>query len=250
MDQVEIVQVRLPARHPLEQDAFGDDLVGCGNGIIAGIGMSPEPNLPNSYLLSWNSPIYDPVRCSGSKPELDLGHRLHESEVQAERVGRALDLLDRRSDRNVLERTQDGRCRLLGRRLFGPDVANEIAEILRPRAGGTAICRRQLRGITETHVHRLCLDRSVTAFGLGHDRRFGNRCEYRARLRCCFRFGRWLRQGGRERRRFGLPGAGIGRGILARRLRERYAIIREAAHREATGDRALEAHRRFRHWQT
>jgi hypothetical protein len=31
--------------------------------------MSPEPNLLNSYLLSWNSPIYDPVRCFGSKPD-------------------------------------------------------------------------------------------------------------------------------------------------------------------------------------
>src|SRR6202047_1427693 len=34
--------------------------------------MSPEPNLPNSYLLSWNSPIYDPVRCLGSKPDSTL----------------------------------------------------------------------------------------------------------------------------------------------------------------------------------
>ena len=31
--------------------------------------MSPEPNLLNSYLLSWNRPIYDPVRCLGSKPD-------------------------------------------------------------------------------------------------------------------------------------------------------------------------------------
>src|SRR2546429_9213953 len=29
--------------------------------------ICPEPNLLNSYLLSWNRPIYDPVRCLGSK---------------------------------------------------------------------------------------------------------------------------------------------------------------------------------------
>ena len=61
MDQVEIVQVRLPVRHPLEQNAFGDDLVGRRNGIIAGIENVSEPNLPNSYLLSWNSP--NTTRC-------------------------------------------------------------------------------------------------------------------------------------------------------------------------------------------
>src|SRR6266404_5701204 len=31
--------------------------------------ICPEPNLLNSYLLSWNRPIYDPVRCLGSKPD-------------------------------------------------------------------------------------------------------------------------------------------------------------------------------------
>ena len=37
MDQVKIAQGRLSVRDPLEQNAFGDDLVGCRNGIIAGI---------------------------------------------------------------------------------------------------------------------------------------------------------------------------------------------------------------------
>src|SRR6476469_9084055 len=119
--------------------------------------MSPEPNFLNSYLLSWNSPIR-PGALLGVETGLDLGHRLHESEIQTESVGRALDLFHRRSDRDVLERTQDDRSRLLGRRQFGPNITNEIPEILRPRVGGTAgctaRCRRQLRGITVARVHR------------------------------------------------------------------------------------------------
>ena len=41
MDQVKIVQVRLPVRDPLEQDAFGNDLVGGRNGIVAGTANLP-----------------------------------------------------------------------------------------------------------------------------------------------------------------------------------------------------------------
>ena len=108
--------------------------------------MSPEPNFLNSYLLSWNSPIYDPVRCLGSKPDFDLGHGLHEIEIQTESVGRALDLFHRRSDRDVLERTQDDRSRLLGRRQFRPDITNEIPEILRAPVGGTAGCAPHVVG--------------------------------------------------------------------------------------------------------
>ena len=37
MDQVKIAQGRLLVRHPLEQNAFGNDLVGGRNGIVAGI---------------------------------------------------------------------------------------------------------------------------------------------------------------------------------------------------------------------
>ena len=37
MDQVKIAQGRLLVRHPLEQNAFGNDLVGRRNGIVAGI---------------------------------------------------------------------------------------------------------------------------------------------------------------------------------------------------------------------
>jgi hypothetical protein len=37
MDQVKIAQGRLLVRHPLEQNAFGNDLVGGRDGIVAGI---------------------------------------------------------------------------------------------------------------------------------------------------------------------------------------------------------------------
>src|SRR5262249_12780006 len=37
MDQVKIAQGRLLVRHPLEQNAFGNDLVGGSDGIVAGI---------------------------------------------------------------------------------------------------------------------------------------------------------------------------------------------------------------------
>ena len=120
MDQVEIVQVRLPARHPLEQDAFGDDLVGCGNGIIAGIENVSGAEFAELVFAQLEQADIRPGALLGVETELDLGDRLHESEVQAERVGRALDLLDRRSDRNVLEGTQDDSSRLLGGRQFSP----------------------------------------------------------------------------------------------------------------------------------
>ena len=46
MDQVKITQGRLLLRHPLEQNAFGNDLVGCRNGIVAGI-----KNLPGAEFV-------------------------------------------------------------------------------------------------------------------------------------------------------------------------------------------------------
>src|SRR5258706_13661653 len=70
MDQVKITQGRLLLRHPLEQNAFGNDLVGCRNGIVAGI-----KNLPGAEFVELvfaqleQADIYDPVRCLGSKPD-------------------------------------------------------------------------------------------------------------------------------------------------------------------------------------
>src|SRR4029078_1398740 len=156
MDQVKIAQVRLPVCHPLEQNAFGNDLIGCRNGIIAGIENVSGAEFAELVFAQLEQPDIRPGALLGVETGLDLSHRLHESEIQTESVGRALDLFHRRSDRDVLERTQDDRSRLLGRRLFGPDVTNEIPEILRPRAGGTAgctaRCRHQLRGITVARV--------------------------------------------------------------------------------------------------
>ena len=34
--------------------------------------MSPDPYFPNSWLLSWKRPIYEPVRCLGSKLDLNF----------------------------------------------------------------------------------------------------------------------------------------------------------------------------------
>ena len=49
--------------------------------------MFPEPYRLNSYLLSWNSPIYDPVRCfgcSGFKNEVDaISEHEHIPEIAA-----------------------------------------------------------------------------------------------------------------------------------------------------------------------
>ena len=59
MDQVKIAQGRLLVRHPLEQNAFGNDLVGRRNGIVAGIKNLPGAEFVELYLLSWNRPIYD-----------------------------------------------------------------------------------------------------------------------------------------------------------------------------------------------
>jgi tetratricopeptide (TPR) repeat protein len=42
MDQVKIAQVRLPVRDPLEQDAFGNDLVGGRNGVVPGTANLPK----------------------------------------------------------------------------------------------------------------------------------------------------------------------------------------------------------------
>src|SRR3954464_14306941 len=47
-------------------------LYAAATALSRGLRMSPEPNFLNSYLLSWNSPIYDPVRCLGSKPDSTL----------------------------------------------------------------------------------------------------------------------------------------------------------------------------------
>src|SRR5215467_5459664 len=46
MDQVKIAQGRLLVRHPLEQNAFGNDLVGGRDGIVAGI-----TNLPGAEFV-------------------------------------------------------------------------------------------------------------------------------------------------------------------------------------------------------
>src|SRR5262249_55019260 len=107
-------------------------------GIVARITNLPGAEFVELVFAQLEQADIRPGALLGVETGLDLGNRLHESEIQAESVGSALDLLDWRSDLGVLERPQDDVRRLLGRRQLGPDVIDEIAEILRHgrRAGG------------------------------------------------------------------------------------------------------------------
>ena len=90
-------------RHPLEQNAFGNDLVGCRNGIVAGIENVSGAEFVELVFAQLEQTDIRPGALLGVETGLDLGHRFHEIEIQTESVGSALDLLDRRSDRDVLE---------------------------------------------------------------------------------------------------------------------------------------------------
>ena len=69
--------------------------------LSRGLVISPEPYFANSYLLSWKRPIYDPVRCFGSKSEFDFGNRSHKTKIQAESIGCPFNLLKNRANLNV-----------------------------------------------------------------------------------------------------------------------------------------------------
>src|SRR5712672_1538441 len=103
MDQVKIAQGRLPVRHPLEQNAFGNDLVGRRNGIVAGTTNLPGAEFAELVFAQLEQADIRSGALLGVETGLDLGNRFHEIEIQTEGVGSALDLLDRRSERGVLE---------------------------------------------------------------------------------------------------------------------------------------------------
>jgi hypothetical protein len=103
MDQVKITQGRLLVRHPLEQNAFGDDLVGCRNRIVAGIKNLPGAEFVELLFAQLEQANIRPGVLLGVETGLDPGNRFHEIEIQTENVGGTLDLLDRRSDRGVLK---------------------------------------------------------------------------------------------------------------------------------------------------
>src|SRR5262249_36188872 len=103
MDQVKIAQVRLPARDPLEQDAFGNDLVGGRNGIVARTANLPGTEFAELVFAQLKQTDIGAGALIGVETGLDLGNRFHVIGIETERVGSALDLLDRRSDRDVLE---------------------------------------------------------------------------------------------------------------------------------------------------
>src|SRR5712672_3031918 len=103
MDQVKIAQGGLLMRHPLEQNAFGNDLVGRRNGIVAGTTNLPGAEFAELIFAQLKQADIRSGALLGVETGLDLGNRFHEIEVETESVGSALDLLDRRSDRGVLE---------------------------------------------------------------------------------------------------------------------------------------------------
>src|SRR5579872_3918338 len=103
MDQVKIAQGRLLVRHPLEQNAFGNELVGRRNRIVAGIKNLAGAELAELVVAQLEQADIRPGPLVGVETGFDLGNRFHESEIQTKRVGSALDLVDRRSDRDVLE---------------------------------------------------------------------------------------------------------------------------------------------------
>src|SRR5262249_543702 len=143
--------------------------------LSRGSRICPEPNLLNSYSLSWNSPIYDPVRCLGLKPDsilatafMKLKSRPKASEarlISSTGVPTGVSLNELKTIR-----------RLLSSRQFGPDVIGEIPEILRHRrrvggfVGRIARRRHRLGGImvrveiTIAQAHRFCFDRNRCQF--------------------------------------------------------------------------------------
>src|SRR5689334_15604861 len=107
MDQVKITHVRRPVRDPPELDAFGHDFVGGRNGVVPWIANLPEAELPELILAQLKQADIRSGALIRVETGFDLGNRHHEIEIETKRVGSALDLFGGRSDRNVLERTQD-----------------------------------------------------------------------------------------------------------------------------------------------
>src|SRR5258706_6420872 len=103
MDQVKITQGRLLLRHPLEQNAFGNDLVGCRNGIVAGIKNLPGAEFVELVFAQLEQAYIRPGVLLGVETRLDPGNSFHEVEIQTESVVSALHLLDPRSDRAALD---------------------------------------------------------------------------------------------------------------------------------------------------
>src|SRR4029078_327070 len=102
MDQVKITQGRLLLRHPLEQNAFVNDLVGCRNGIVAGIKNLPGAEFVELVLAQLKQADIRPRALLGVETGLDPGNRFHEIEIQTESVGSTLDLLAQSSDGALL----------------------------------------------------------------------------------------------------------------------------------------------------
>src|SRR5580704_18037609 len=148
VDEVAVIHRRARVRIYFKEYGLGDELVGRRNGIAAGIG-NVSRSIPVELEVA--ELVKADIRSSvllGIKPGFDSGNGLHEGEVQAERFRRTLNLLNGRSDRNILQRFQNNVCRFSVWRNFGIDVVGKIREILLWRcsiSGMIAACRRRRR---------------------------------------------------------------------------------------------------------
>src|SRR5258707_13852668 len=103
MDQVETAPSWLVVRTPLAQNAIGKDLGGGSNGIVGRSTNLPGAEFAELIFAQLEQADIRSGALLGVETRLDLGNRFHEIEIKTESVGSALDLLDRRSDRGVLE---------------------------------------------------------------------------------------------------------------------------------------------------
>jgi len=79
-------------RHPLEQNAFGNDLVGGRNGIVAGTTNLPGAEFAELVFAQLEQADIRSGALLGIEIRLDLGNRFHEIKIQTESAGSALDL--------------------------------------------------------------------------------------------------------------------------------------------------------------
>ena len=129
VDQVEIAECRFLVGVHFEQCRLGDKFVGGGNGVVAGTGNLSRSVFGELVVIELEQADIRAGALLRIKVGFDLGNRSHKTEIQAERIGRALDLLDRRSDRDIFERVQyDVGGLSLGRQLR-IDIIGEIGEV-------------------------------------------------------------------------------------------------------------------------
>src|SRR5271170_433281 len=130
VDEIAVIYSRARVRIYFKEYSLGDELEGRRDGITAGIGNVSRP-IPVELKVA--ELVKADIRSSmllRIKAGFDSGDGLHEGEIQAERFRRTLNLLNGRSDWNILQRFQNNVRRFSFRRNFGIDVVGKIREIL------------------------------------------------------------------------------------------------------------------------